>query len=116
MAMMTDNLFLKIINKQIPAKVIHDDDLCLAFHDVKPQAPVHVLIIPKKVIPTHADITEADKELIGHLHVVAGKLAATLGLTDGYRVVINCGDRGGQTVPHLHMHLLGGRDLGWPPG
>lgn len=114
--MLADNIFLKIIEKQIPAKIIHEDELCLAFHDVRPQAPVHVLIIPRKVIPTHADITPADKEVLGHLHVVAQKLAVDLGLNDGYRLAINCKDRGGQTVPHLHMHLMGGRDFGWPPG
>jgi len=114
--MMADNLFLKIIEKKIPAKIAYEDELCLAFHDVNPQAPTHVLIIPKKVIPTHADLTEADRELVGHLHLVAVKLATELGLTDGYRLVINCKDRGGQTVPHLHMHLLGGRGMHWPPG
>ncbi len=116
MAMMADNIFLKIVNKEIPAKIVFEDDLCLAFHDVKPQSPVHVLIIPKKVIRMHSDVSEADKELLGHIHVVAAKLAATLGLTDGYRLVVNCGESGGQTVPHLHFHLLGGRELAWPPG
>jgi histidine triad (HIT) family protein len=114
--MLTDNIFLKIINKQIPAKIVHEDDSCLAFHDVNPQAPVHVLIIPKKVIATHDDIAPADKELIGHMHVVARDLAVKLGLGAGYRVVVNCRENGGQTVPHLHMHLLGGRPFAWPPG
>jgi histidine triad (HIT) family protein len=114
--MMADNLFLKIINKQIKAKIAYEDDLCLAFHDVNPQAPVHLLLIPKKVIPTHDDLTEADREILGHLHLVAIKLAGQLGLTDGYRLVINCKENGGQTVPHLHMHLLGGRSFHWPPG
>jgi len=114
--MMTDNIFLKIASKQIPARIIHEDDLCLAFHDINPQAPVHVLIIPRKVIRTHADLTEADRELMGHLHLVAAKLAAELGLRDGYRLVLNCQERAGQSVPHLHLHLLGGRDMGWPPG
>lgn len=114
--MFADNLFLKIIDKTIPAKVAHEDDLCLAFHDIKPQAPVHVLIIPKKVIRTHADIAPEDQALIGHLHLVAVKLAKELGLVQGYRLVINCDEHGGQTVPHLHLHLLGGRDFGWPPG
>ncbi len=114
--MLADNIFQKIIDRQIPAKIIYEDDRCVAFHDVNPQAPVHVLIIPRKVIPTHADITDADKELIGHLHVVARRLAAQLGVEDGYRLVINCKERAGQTVPHLHMHLLGGRDMRWPPG
>ena len=116
MAMMADNIFLKIISKEIPAKVVYEDDRCLAFHDVGPKAPVHVLIIPKKVIPTHDAITEADAPLIGHLHVVAAKLAAQLGLTDGYRLVINNGPDAGESVPHLHCHILGGRSLAWPPG
>ena len=114
--MLSDNLFLKIINKQIPAKIAYEDDLCLAFHDVNPQAPVHVLIIPKQVIATHDDLTAADAELVGHLHEVAVKLAGQFGLGQGYRLVINCKGHGGQTVPHLHMHLLGGRPFGWPPG
>jgi histidine triad (HIT) family protein len=114
--MMTDNIFLKIIERKIPAKIAYEDDRCLAFHDTNPQAPVHVLIIPRKVIPTHADLTDADKELLGHLHLVAAKLAEQLGLAEGYRLVLNCKESAGQTVPHLHLHLLGGRDLGWPPG
>ncbi|MCE9531581.1 MAG: histidine triad nucleotide-binding protein [Planctomycetes bacterium] len=114
--MMTDNLFLKIINKQIPAKIAYEDDLCLAFHDINPQAPVHVLIIPKKVIRTHEDIADADRDVLGHLHLVAAKLAKQLGLEEGYRLIVNCKEQAGQTVPHLHMHLLGGRDLTWPPG
>jgi histidine triad (HIT) family protein len=114
--MMSDNLFLKIIEKKIPAKICYEDDRALAFHDINPQAPVHVLIIPKKVIATHAELTEADAELIGHLHVVAMKLAEQLGLRDGYRLVVNCKEQAGQTVPHLHMHLLGGREMKWPPG
>jgi histidine triad (HIT) family protein len=114
--MMSDNIFLKIINKQIPARIIHEDDQCVAFHDVNPQAPIHVLIIPRKEIVTHDALTEEDCELMGHLHLVAAKLARDLGLTDGYRLVLNCRERAGQTVPHLHLHLLGGRDLKWPPG
>ena len=114
--MMTDNIFLKILNKQIPAKIAYEDDRCLAFHDINPQAPVHVLIIPRKVIPTLDDLTEEDRELVGHLHLVAAKLAKQFELHEGYRVVINCRERAGQTVPHLHLHLLGGRDLTWPPG
>ena len=114
--MMTDNIFLKIIERKIPADIVYEDDRSLAFRDTNPQAPVHVLIIPKKVIPTHADLTEADKELLGHLHLVAAKLAGQLGLKDGYRLVINCREQAGQTVPHLHMHLIGGRPMNWPPG
>jgi histidine triad (HIT) family protein len=114
--MMTDNIFQKIVERKIPADIVYEDDRSLAFRDINPQAPVHVLIIPKKVIPTHADLTEADKELLGHLHLVAAKLAVQLGLTDGYRLVLNCKEGAGQTVPHLHLHLLGGRALRWPPG
>jgi histidine triad (HIT) family protein len=114
--MMTDNLFLKIIERKVAADIVYEDDRSLAFRDINPQAPVHVLIIPKKVIATHADLTEADKELVGHLHLVAAKLAAQLGLTDGYRLVLNCKEGAGQTVPHLHLHLLGGRAMRWPPG
>jgi histidine triad (HIT) family protein len=114
--MMTDNIFKKIADKQIPAQIVYEDDHCVAFRDINPQAPVHVLLIPRKVIPTHADVTPEDRELLGHLHLVAAQLAEKLGIGDGYRLVINCKERAGQTVPHLHMHLLGGRDLTWPPG
>jgi histidine triad (HIT) family protein len=114
--MLNDNIFLKIIEGKIPARIAYQDDRCLAFHDINPQAPVHVLIIPRKVIPTHADLTEADGDLIGHLHLVAAKLAEQLGIADGYRLVLNCKEKAGQTVPHLHMHLLGGRAMSWPPG
>jgi histidine triad (HIT) family protein len=115
--MMTDNIFQKIIDRKIPANIVYEDDRCLAFKDINPQAPVHVLIIPKtKVIPTHHDVIDADRDLLGHLHVVAAKLAEQLKIADGYRLVINCKERAGQTVPHLHFHLLGGRDFGWPPG
>jgi histidine triad (HIT) family protein len=114
--MLSDNIFLKIANKQINANIVHEDDQCLAFHDLNPQAPVHVLIIPRKEIRTHADIKAEDANLLGHLHLVAAQLAEKLGLTDGYRLVINCKERAGQSVPHLHLHLLGGRAMGWPPG
>lgn len=114
--MMSDNVFLKIIERKIPARIEFEDDRCLAFHDINPQAPIHLLIIPKKVIPTHAATTDDDADLLGHLHVVARKLAERLGLHRGYRLVLNCGTDGGQTVPHLHIHLLGGRPFQWPPG
>jgi histidine triad (HIT) family protein len=114
--MLADNVFLKIINKEVQANIVHEDDLCVAFHDIGPKAPVHVLIIPRKVIPTHDDVTTEDREVLGHLHLVAARLAKQLGLTNGYRLVINCSESAGQTVPHLHMHLMGGRDFGWPPG
>ena len=114
--MLSDNLFKKIIDRQIPADIVYEDDHCLAFRDINPQAPVHVLIIPRKVIATHSEIGRDDAELVGHLHLVAAQLAQQLGIDDGYRIVINCKERAGQTVPHLHMHLLGGRLLTWPPG
>src|SRR4051794_23444508 len=114
--MMSDNIFQKIIDRQIKADIVYEDDRCLAFRDINPQAPVHVLIIPKKVIATHDDLKEEDRELLGHLHIAAAKLAAQLGLQEGYRLVINCRESAGQTVPHLHMHLLGGRAMRWPPG
>jgi len=109
-------IFEKIIAREIPAKIIWEDDDTIAFHDVNPQAPVHVLIIPRQVFATHDEIKEEDRELLGHLHVVAVKLAKQLGIDNGYRLVVNCKEPAGQTVPHLHMHLLGGRDLRWPPG
>ena len=114
--MMSENIFLKIVEKKIPARIAYEDEHCLAFHDINPQAPVHVLLVPRKVIPTHADLRPEDRELMGHLHLVAAQLAEKLGLNDGYRLVLNCKERAGQTVPHLHLHLLGGRDMAWPPG
>ncbi|MBA4190029.1 MAG: histidine triad nucleotide-binding protein [Planctomycetaceae bacterium] len=114
--MLADNIFLKILDKTIPAKIAYEDDRCLAFHDIRPQAPTHVLIIPRKVIRTLDDAAESDEALLGHLMLVGVKLAKELGLAKGYRLVVNCNEHGGQTVPHLHVHLLGGRELGWPPG
>jgi histidine triad (HIT) family protein len=97
------------------ANIIYEDDLCLAFTDINPQAPTHILIIPKKEIRTHADLSDDDQSLMGHMHLVAMRVAAGHGLTS-YRLVINCNEDAGQTVPHLHMHLLAGRVFGWPPG
>ena len=114
--MLADNIFLKILDKTIPAKIAYEDDLCLAFHDINPQAPTHVLIIPRKEIRTLDDATPADQALLGHLMLVGVKLAKELGLAKGYRLVVNCNADGGQTVPHLHVHLLGGRHMTWPPG
>ena len=114
--MLSDNIFLKIAEKKIPAQIVYEDEQCVAFRDINPQAPVHVLIIPRRVIATHDAITAADAALLGHLHVVAANVARQLGLGDGYRIVINCRESAGQTVPHLHLHLLGGRDFTWPPG
>lgn len=113
---MADTIFGRIIRGEIPARIEHDDDLCLAFHDVAPQAPTHVLVIPKKPIESLAETQDDDERLLGHLVLVATRLARRLGLGDGYRLVVNCGRDGGQSVDHLHVHLLGGRPLGWPPG
>ncbi len=110
-------LFQKIIDREIPAKFVHEDDLCIAIHDLNPQAPVHVLIIPKKLVPRVGEATPADQALLGHLLLTAAAMAKQLGLAaSGYRLVINHGRDGGESVPHLHVHLLGQRPLAWPPG
>ena len=109
-------IFKRIIDREIPADIVYEDDLCLAFNDVNPRAPTHVLVIPKKEITSVDDIDPTDEALIGHLFVVARKIAADLGLSGGYRVVTNCGPDAGQEVMHLHFHILAGRKLGWPPG
>jgi histidine triad (HIT) family protein len=109
-------IFKKIIDKEIPAEILYEDEHCLAFNDVAPKAPVHVLVIPKKEIASIDAIDSKDAELLGHLWIVIRDLAAQLELNSGYRVVVNCGEQGGQTVDHLHFHLLGGRMLSWPPG
>ena len=109
-------IFKRIIDKEIPADIVYEDDICMAFHDVSPQAPVHVLVIPKKEIVSTDQLTEDDAVLLGRIYGVIRKLAKELGLANGYRVVTNCGEDGGQSVYHLHFHLLGGRRLGWPPG
>ncbi len=110
-------IFQKIIDHEIPAKLAHEDDLCIALHDVNPQAPVHVLIIPKKPITRIGEATLADQALLGHLLLTAATVAKKLGLAEsGYRLVINNGRDGGESVPHLHVHLLGQRPLAWPPG
>jgi histidine triad (HIT) family protein len=109
-------IFQRIIDKEIPAKIVHEDDLCLAFHDVAPQAPTHVLVIPKKPLANLAAAGDADQALLGHMLLTAKKVAEQLGLSNGYRTVINCGRDGGQSVDHLHIHVLGGRALHWPPG
>ena len=110
-------IFEKIIAREIPAKVVWEDDDAIAFHDVNPQAPVHVLIVPKKVIPRLSATLEEDNKILGKLLLVAGKLAKELGIEKtGYRVVINSGPDAGESVPHLHVHLLGKRALAWPPG
>jgi histidine triad (HIT) family protein len=109
-------IFEKIIARQIPAEIIWEDDDAIAFRDVNPQAPVHVLIVPKRVVPRLADATDKDRELLGKLLLVARDLAKKLDLACGYRVVINSGPDAGESVPHLHVHLLGKRALAWPPG
>ncbi|ASC70939.1 Purine nucleoside phosphoramidase [Halomicronema hongdechloris C2206] len=112
-----DTIFGKIIQREIPANIVYEDDLCLAFTDINPQAPTHVLVIPKKTIPTLSAASADDKALLGHMLLTVKEVAHQAGLTEsGYRVVINAGNDGGQTVFHLHMHLLGGRTLQWPPG
>jgi histidine triad (HIT) family protein len=110
-------IFKKIIDGEIPADIVHDDEFCLAFKDVAPQAPTHVLVIPKKEIPSLAELTAEDQALVGHILLVIKRLADEFGLAaGGYRVVTNCGSDGGQVVKHLHFHLLGGRVMEWPPG
>jgi histidine triad (HIT) family protein len=109
-------IFRRIIDKEIPAKIAYEDALCLAFHDVNPQAPVHVLLIPKKEIRSLDHPDAEDAMLLGHLLMRVPAIAEQLGLTNGYRLVVNCGADAGQTVDHLHLHILGGRALGWPPG
>jgi histidine triad (HIT) family protein len=109
-------IFQKIIDREIPANILFEDDLCLAFHDVAPQAPTHVLVIPKEPIPSVAAIHDTHRDTIAHLWLVIRDLAQQLQLKNGYRVVVNCGPDGGQSVDHLHFHLLGGRQMTWPPG
>lgn len=109
-------IFKKIIDGEIPADILYRDELCLAFKDVNPQAPTHVLVIPIKEVPSMADLDDSDQNLIGHMMLVTRRLAADLGLTNGFRTVVNTGSEGGQTVNHLHIHLLAGRNLSWPPG
>lgn len=112
----TDTIFGKIIRREIPANIVYEDDLALAFTDVNPQAPVHILVIPKKPIVNIATAEPEDQALLGHLLLTAQKVAARAGLENGYRLVMNTGNDGGQTVYHLHIHILGGRSLSWPPG
>ncbi len=113
---MAETIFQKIIDREIPADIVYEDDRCLAFRDVAPQAPTHVLVIPKKPVASLDQLADEDAPLLGHLWLVIRNLAQELQLTDGYRVVVNCGKDGGQAVDHLHFHLLGGRALNWPPG
>ena len=110
-------IFQRIIDREIPATLVHEDEYCVAINDVNPQAPVHVLVIPKRLVPRLGEATAADAALLGHLLLTAAELARKLGVAEsGYRVVINNGRDGGESVPHLHVHLLGRRPLAWPPG
>ncbi len=110
-------VFSKIIAGEIPARIVHDDDLCLAFHDIDAKAPVHILVIPKKELPRLAAVEAGDEPLLGHLLHIAAQVAKRAGLEEsGFRIVINNGRDGGETVAHLHVHVLGGRQMQWPPG
>ena len=110
-------IFKKIIDKEIPADIVYEDDICLAFRDSTPQAPQHILIIPKKEISSLNKVTSEDKELLGHMLLMASEIAKKINISeDGYRLVINTNSHGGQSVNHLHMHVIGGRQLSWPPG
>jgi len=113
---MSETIFDKIISKEIPAEIVYEDEQCLAFKDVNPQAPIHILIIPKKSIAKVADADTEDQNILGYLLLKASEIAETLGVKDAFRLVINNGEEAGQTVFHLHIHLLAGRPLNWPPG
>ena len=114
---MPETVFSKIVRKEIPVKIVYEDDVSMAFHDLNAQAPVHVLVIPKRRIDSLEHATDEDAQLLGHLQIVAQKVARLLDIDEsGYRVVMNCGRDGGQSVGHIHYHVLGGRSLGWPPG
>ncbi len=114
---MSDCIFCKIVSNEIPSKKVFEDDLILGFYDINPEAPVHVIIIPKEHVESMVWVTEEHRNLLGHIHISIKSIAKQLGLNeDGYRIVNNCGKLGGQTVDHLHYHLLGGRQLQWPPG
>ena len=113
---MTETIFAKIIRREIPADIVYEDDLCLAFRDVNPQAPVHILVIPKQSIARLVDAGDDDQSLLGHLMITANKIATEQGIGDAFRLVVNNGASVGQSVFHLHLHILGGRSFTWPPG
>ena len=113
---MADTIFTKIINKEIPADIVYEDDLCLAFKDVNPQAPVHILLIPKQPLDTLSNAQAADQALLGHLLLVVGRITRELKIDGAFRLVVNNGKEGGQAVWHVHMHILAGRKFRWPPG
>lgn len=112
-----DCVFCKIADRKLPSKILYEDHICLAFEDINPQAPTHVLVIPRKHIATLLELKEEDKELMGHLFLIANKIAAEKNIAErGFRLVLNCNREAGQTVFHIHLHLLGGRPMHWPPG
>jgi histidine triad (HIT) family protein len=113
---MPKTIFQRIIDREIPAKIEYEDDLCIVLHDIQPQAPVHLLIVPKKPIARVSETTAADEAVLGHLIVVAGKVAKKLNLAEGFRLVVNTGPHACESVPHLHVHLLAKRQMTWPPG
>ena len=113
---MSETIFQKIIDKELPADIVYEDDSCLAFKDINPVAPVHILVIPKKRIEKISDSNTEDKELLGHLFLVAGNIARDLGIEEAFRLVVNNGAGAQQTVFHLHIHLIAGREFNWPPG
>lgn len=111
------SILTKIINREIPATIVYEDDECIAFRDIDPKAPAHILLVPKKEIPSLAEVAAGDKALLGHLMVKASEIAKAEGISEsGYRVVVNTNKEGGQEVPHVHLHILGGRQMTWPPG
>ena len=114
--MATKNIFQKIIDREIPARIVHEDELCLAFEDINPQAPTHLIVIPKKAIASVGDISAEDETIVGHLFFVMRSIADKMGLSGGYRITTNCGSDAGQEVMHLHFHMLAGRKFTWPPG
>lgn len=114
---MTKTIFQKIIEHSVPATIVYEDEQCIAFRDIEPQAPIHCLVVPKKLIARLSEAEETDEPLLGHLLRVAAQVAHKMDVDKtGFRIVINCGKDGGETVPHLHVHILGGRSLQWPPG
>ncbi len=113
---MAKTIFQKIIDREIPARIEHEDEHCVVLHDIQPQAPVHLLIVPKHVIPRIGEAVAADQAVLGHLMLVAGRVAQKLQLKDGFRLVVNNGPHACESVPHLHIHLLGKRQMTWPPG
>ena len=110
------SLFSKVIRREIPADIVYEDELCLAFRDINPQAPIHVLVVPRKEIDQLSNASPEDQALLGHMMLAAGKIARELGVGDAFRLVVNNGAEAGQSVFHLHLHILGGRKLRWPPG